>query len=203
MLISFEGIDGSGKTTQIELLRDYLTQTGNKVRVFREPGGTDVSEKVRNLLLDPDNEIDPVTEMLLFSSARSHLVKNAIHPALEDGTIVILDRFYDSTTAYQGFGRQVMSPDEILKINEMASHHTEPDVTFYLHLSYEDALKRRTDRETEDRMERADKQFFERVIKGYEWLADTQSHRFKTIQARQNVETTHALILDHIKTMID
>lgn len=195
MLISFEGIDGSGKSTQIELLRNYLTSEGKKVRVFREPGGTSVSEKIRSLLLDSNNDIDPVTEMLLFSSARSHLVKNAILPALKKGVVVILDRFYDSTTAYQGFGREVLAPEEILKINEMASHHVEPDVTFYLHLSYEEALTRRNSREKEDRMEQADQHFFERVIKGYQWLSETHAHRFKTIPAHLDVKATHDQIV--------
>jgi dTMP kinase len=195
MLISFEGIDGSGKTTQIKLLRDHIISTGKTVQVFREPGGTAVSEKIRSLLLDPENDIDPVTEMLLFSSARSHLVKNAIKPALEKGIVVILDRFYDSTTAYQGFGRGVMKPKEILKINDMASHKIEPDVTFYLHLSYKEALHRRTTREKEDRMEQADQHFFERVIEGYQWLAATYSRRFKTIPAHHDVETTNRQII--------
>ncbi|HLR31663.1 MAG TPA: dTMP kinase, partial [Fodinibius sp.] len=100
MFITFEGIDGSGKSTQIIRLREHLESKGTRVEVFRDPGGTAVSEEVRKLLLSPDYTVDTVTELLLFSSARSQLVAEKVLPTLEDGSVVMLDRFYDSTTAY-------------------------------------------------------------------------------------------------------
>jgi len=130
MLITFEGIDGSGKSTQIDLLRQYLKEMGFRVEVFREPGGTDVSEMIRGMLLNPEIDIDPVTELLLFSSARSQLVAEKVLPLLKEEVIVILDRFFDSTTAYQGFGRQSLPIKQIQQINSIATHDLTPDITF-------------------------------------------------------------------------
>ncbi len=119
MFITFEGIDGSGKSTQIANLKKAFEQEGAKVEVFRDPGGPEVSEKVRDILLNPNYDIDPVTELLLFSSARSQLVAEKVLPALDKGSIVILDRFYDSTTAYQGYGRASVSLEEIHRLNSI------------------------------------------------------------------------------------
>ena len=162
MLISFEGIDGSGKSTQIVQLVDALTQLGKKVEVYREPGGTAVSEQIRTLLLNPDSDIDPIAELLLFSSARAQLVAKKVEPALARGEIVILDRFFDSTTAYQGYGRNTTSLNDIHTINRIASQGRDPDLTFYLRMSLEESL-RRTLHMQKDRMELAGQQFFEKV----------------------------------------
>lgn len=189
MLITFEGIDGSGKSTQISLLRDYLLGEGHEVQVFREPGGTDVSEMIRGMLLNPDLEIDPVTELLLFSSARSQLVAEKVRPLLDKNVIVILDRFYDSTTAYQGFGRKSMPLEQIKLINAAATHNLVPDFTFYLRLSLEEA-RERTKNFEKDRMERAGNTFFTRVFEGFEHLAETES-RFRTINAERDVDSIH------------
>src|SRR6056297_3621849 len=142
MLITFEGIDGSGKSTQIDLLRQYLKKKGLRVEVFREPGGTDVSEMIRGMLLNPEIDIDPVTELLLFSSARSQLVSEKVLPLLKEEVIVILDRFFDSTTAYQGFGRQSLPIKQIQQINSIATHDLTPDITFYYRLGREEAADR-------------------------------------------------------------
>ena len=177
MLITFEGIDGSGKSTQISLLKERLIDLGHKVEVFREPGGTDVSEMIRGMLLNPELDIDPVTELLLFSSARSQLVAEKVRPLLEKEVIVILDRFYDSTTAYQGFGRKSMPIEQIKQINAAATHNLVPDYTFYLRLSLEEAAERTKNFE-KDRMELSGDSFFKRVFDGFEHLAKTES-RFK------------------------
>ena len=132
MFITFEGIDGSGKSTQIKRLRQDLEQEGVQVKVFRDPGGPEVSEEVREILLNPEYDIDPITELLLFSSARSELMAENVLPSLQQGDTVILDRFYDSTTAYQGYGRQSVSLDEISTINAIASHKRAPDLTIYM-----------------------------------------------------------------------
>lgn len=194
MLITFEGIDGSGKSTQISLLKDYLTEKGYNVQVFREPGGTDVSEMIRGMLLNPELEIDPVTELLLFSSARSQLVAEKVRPLLKENVIVILDRFYDSTTAYQGFGRKSLPLQQIMQINAAATHNLVPDFTFYLRLSLEEA-KERTKYFEKDRMERAGDTFFTRVFEGFEQLAKSEA-RFRTINAEHGIDTIHQEIIE-------
>ncbi|MEX2477472.1 MAG: dTMP kinase [Gracilimonas sp.] len=194
MLITFEGIDGSGKSTQISLLEEQLLEWGHEVQVFREPGGTDVSEMIRGMLLNPDIKIDPVTELLLFSSARSQLVAEKVRPLLQKDVIVILDRFYDSTTAYQGYGRESMPIDQIHQINAAATHNLVPDFTFYLRLSLSEASERTKNFE-KDRMERAGESFFTKVFEGFEYLAKTES-RFKTINAEQDIDSIHKNILE-------
>ncbi len=196
MLITFEGIDGSGKSTQISLLKDHLTKSGKEVRVLREPGGTDISELIRGMLLNPEIEIDPVTELLLFSSARSQLIAEKVKPLLADGVVVILDRFYDSTTAYQGYGRKSIPIDQVHQINKIASHEIAPDVTFYLRLSLEESAKR-TAHMQKDRMEQSGIEFFQNVIKGFDELSKSED-RFVTIDASKNVDEVHNLILSKL-----
>ncbi len=193
MLITFEGIDGSGKSTQIALLRKRLKEKGHEVSVFREPGGTDISEMIRGMLLNPELEIDPVTELLLFSSARSQLIAEKVKPLLTEGKVVILDRFYDSTTAYQGYGRNSMSLTEINQLNKVASHGLAPDITFYLRLSLEESALRTAQFE-KDRMEQSGESFFQKVFNGFEELLKTES-RFKAIDAKKSQEEVHTDIV--------
>ncbi|MBO6586467.1 MAG: dTMP kinase [Gracilimonas sp.] len=200
MLITFEGIDGSGKSTQISLLKERLTKLGHKVEVFREPGGTDVSEMIRGMLLNPELDIDPITELLLFSSARSQLVAEKVRPLLKQDVIVILDRFYDSTTAYQGFGRKSMPIDQINQINAAATHNLVPDFTFYLRLSLEEAAERTKNFE-KDRMELSGDSFFKRVFDGFEHLAETET-RFKTIDAGQDKDSIHDDIFKELQSSL-
>ena len=200
MLITFEGIDGSGKSTQIELLREKLQELGKTVQVFREPGGSGISELVRNVLLNPDYAIDPVTELLLFSSARSQLISEKVIPALDAGNIIILDRFYDSTTAYQGYGRGSLALSKIELINEIASHHKAPDFTFYLRLSIEESNKRRAHL-SKDRMEQAGDEFFKKVIKGFDEVAKAES-RVVTIDATQSKEAIHSQIINMLSSKL-
>src|SRR5690554_6332962 len=159
MLITFEGIDGSGKSTQIALLKKSLSERGWQVEVFREPGGTEVSELIRQILLDPALDVHPIAELLLFSAARAQLTTQRVRPLLEAGTIVILDRFYDSTVSYQGYGRQSLPIDVIHQINNIATQHLVPDITFYLRLPLQEAA-RRTQHSSKDRMEQAGDEFF-------------------------------------------
>ena len=196
MLITFEGIDGSGKSTQISLLKDHLSKSGKEVQVLREPGGTDISELIRGMLLNPEIEIDPVTELLLFSSARSQLIAEKVKPLLAKGVVVILDRFYDSTTAYQGYGRKSIPIDQVHQINKIASHEIAPDVTFYLRLSLEESAKR-TAHMQKDRMEQSGIEFFQNVIKGFDELSKSED-RFVTIDASKNVDEVHDLILSKL-----
>ncbi|NTW49609.1 MAG: dTMP kinase, partial [Chlorobiales bacterium] len=142
MLITFEGIDGAGKTTQVKLLKEYLTEKGHEVVLLREPGGVAIAEKIRALVLESKEDINPISELLLFSASRAALIKQLVLPALEKKAIVILDRFYDSTTAYQGYGRG-LDLEIVNQINRIASFGLEPNLTIYLDLSPEDAMSRK------------------------------------------------------------
>lgn len=193
MLISFEGIDGSGKSTQITLLKEYLEKRGSQVQVYREPGGVIISEQIRELLLNSKIDIHPVAEMLLFSAARAQLVAEKVVPDLDRGLTVILDRFYDSTTAYQGFGRKSIDLEKIHQINTIASLGREPDLTFYLRISWEES-KKRTAHLQEDRMEKAGEEFFKRVIEGFDHLSDSLP-RFAKINALASIQEIHENII--------
>lgn len=193
MFITFEGIDGCGKSTQIQLLKKYFDSKSVDCTLFREPGGTDISEQIRTLLLHGGDEMDPVTELLLFSAARSQLISEKVLPLLEAGKVVILDRFYDSTTAYQGYGRESAPLGEIKQLNKIASHHLVPDVSFYLKITPERAAKR-TEGNEKDRMERSGSHFFEKVAKGFDELS-RQEKRFVTIDGEQRVQEIHKKII--------
>ena len=201
MLITFEGIDGSGKSTQIQLLKTFIeANLGRNVVVYREPGGNIVSEKIRSLLLDTDFEIQPVTEMLLFSAARAQLVADDVMPNLKNGSIVILDRFYDSTTAYQGYGRGAAPINEIHALNHFAALGLKPDVTFYLRLDLEEAQLRRSGDE-KDRMERSGNVFYEKVIQGFDEMAKQES-RFCVLDASLSKEEIHRLITEKVVSLL-
>lgn len=198
MLISFEGIDGCGKTTQIELLKNYFKKNKITYYVFREPGGTELSEKIRSLLLHEAGEIDPVTELLLFSSARSQLISEKVIPILKKGEIVILDRFYDSTTAYQGYGRGSSDIEHINTLNKIASHNTIPDLTFYLKID-PDLANKRTAQNQKDRMESSGREFFSKVCSGYDEIAKNED-RFIVLDATLTPDEIHQQILNQINT---
>ncbi|MEC9487517.1 MAG: dTMP kinase [Prosthecochloris sp.] len=206
MFITFEGIDGAGKSTQVRKLRNLFLTRETEVLTLREPGGTDISEKIRELLLEGDSDITPTGELLLFAASRAELVQRVITPALDTGAVVILDRFYDSTTAYQGYGRK-MDLDIIHRINSIASCGLEPDLTFYLDLSPEDALIRKFSEkslplafepEELDRMERSGLDFYTRVREGYLELAASEPHRFRTLDALQSPEELHRIITETV-----
>lgn len=202
MLISFEGIDGCGKTTQIMLLKERLMREKLPVEVLREPGGTDLSEMIRSLLLNPDVQMNPVTELLLFSAARAELVAERVRPLLQQKVIVILDRFYDSTVAYQGFGRGSLPIKEIHHLNKIASQGIEPDATFFLDLDVDVALQRRMAQSGgHDRIELAGQPFYERVRDGFLYLAKTHA-RFIQLDATRAAEDLHHQIWQRVSGMI-
>ena len=175
-LITFEGIDGSGKGTQIRLLRKRLRQIGAESVVFREPGGTALSERVRELLLESELHIEPLSELLLFSAARSQLCTRKIRPLVDRGEIVILDRFYDSTVAYQGGGRRIGDSDWLSEFNARVTGGLVPDRTYYLKVSLDVSRKRRRYRE-DDRLESGGDEFFERVSSAYDRIAGEHPER--------------------------
>ena len=146
LFITFEGIDGCGKSTQIRLVTEYLDALGKEYLLVREPGGTEIGEKIRSILLDKENnEMSPAAELLLFEAARAQIVDEKIRPAIEAGTTVICDRFYDSTFAYQGVARS-LGEDLVITLNDIATSGLAPDITFLLDLSVEDAFARRKGR---------------------------------------------------------
>lgn len=194
MFITFEGIDGSGKTTQLNLLADYLIEKGYEVIKLREPGGTILSEKIRELLLDKSIQIPPMTELLLFNSARSFLVETIIKPAIESGKIVLCDRFYDSTTAYQAFGRE-LNYENVITINDLAAGGLIPDLTFYIDIDLE-THKIRTFGKDFDRMESSGDEFYKKVIEGYRKLSETNENRIKKIISKNEISDTFNEIID-------
>ena len=199
LFITFEGIDGCGKTTQIELLREFLDSKGIANTVIREPGGTEVGEKIRQLLLDKKNsDMTSLTELLLFEAARAQIVEEKIKPALDDGICVICDRFYDSSLAYQGVARG-MGTDIVKMLNNVAVAGVDPDITFFLDISVEESIARRKSRGDEsDRIESAGDSFIEKVRQGYLYAALYDSNRIRTIDAAGSVDSISSQIISII-----
>ncbi len=195
MLISFEGLDFSGKTTQIRLLVDRLKSIGYNTTLVREPGGTPISEKIRNILLDNKNsEMTQIAELFLFSAARNQLINQVILPSMKDGKIVICDRYYDSTTAYQGFGRDI-NIEAITRINEIATSGTKPDITFFIDIPIDEITKRCLSTNASiDRMESSGEEFYKKVRQGYLEIAKHEPERFFVIDGLLSVDTIHETI---------
>lgn len=199
MLIAFEGIDGSGKTTQAILLSKRLEAEGIENVVMREPGGTKLGEGVRDLLLHrTDLKINPVAEFLLFSASRAQLIVEKVNPELESGKTVILDRYFYSSIAYQGFGRGIPIAD-VESVSRFATGRRLPDVVFLVQLGLDAALKRRESAgRRADRMERAEIEFFNNVIEGFEECAKKDPKRFITVDGMQPVETISDKIFNDV-----
>jgi len=200
MFITFEGIDFSGKSTQLELLKDYLVDHNKKVEILREPGGTEISEKIRRILLDNKNEeMVAEAELFLFSASRAQLVREKILPYLEKGIYVITDRFLDSSTAYQGYGRGI--PLEVVnQIHRLAIGETIPDLTFFIDIPVGIANERRKKKSKLklDRIEIADSEFYNRVRNGYLEIA-RKEERFKVIDGTQTIETIQNQIISELE----
>ena len=174
-LITFEGIDGSGKSTQIKLISNILHKNNIDNIVIREPGGTKISEKIRDILLDNDNTISKYTEALLFLSSRSQLVNEVIKPALDRGCYILCDRYIDSTIAYQGYGRGI-DLSQIKVLNDLAIESIYPDITFILDINVNTSLSRRLTK-SKDRMEQVNENFLIKVRKAYLKIADDDKKR--------------------------
>lgn len=187
VLITFEGGEGCGKSTQIRLLAKQVEAAGLTVRVMREPGGTEVGEAIRAILLDPANAgLNPRAELLLYEAARAQIVAELIEPALEAGEVVLLDRFYDSTTAYQGHAR-ALPLDEVARLNSFATAGLEPDRTVLLDIPAAEGLRRAT-AEATDRLEAEDLAFHERVRSGFLALAAENPGRVVVVDASGSVD---------------
>ena len=201
MFITFEGIDFCGKSTQVELLKKYLTDRKKIVEIIREPGGTSISEMVRSILLDKVHEnMCNETEFLLFSSSRAQLVREKIRPYLMKGYYVISDRFHDSSTAYQGFGRG-LSLDAITNIHNLAIGDTIPNITFFIDIPVEEAENRKRQKlhHELDRIEVSERDFFEKVRNGYLFLSKDQ--RFRKIDGTKSVQEIHQQIIKEIELL--
>lgn len=199
ILISIEGPDGAGKTTQITLLKQYLEQTGYELLLTREPGGTNISEKIRTLILDRENiEMAIQTEMMLYCAARAQLVQEVIKPALEQGKAVICDRYIDSSVVYQGIARGI-GIETVYQVNEYAIQGIWPDLTIHLDLDAKEGIKRKKDQTELDRMELETMEFHEKVAQGYRTLAQRDPDRIKTIDASMSIEAIHDKIKEYVE----
>lgn len=204
-LITFEGGEGSGKTTQIRRLKKYLAQKGIPCRVTREPGGCPISEKVRKILLNPDyHHMAPMSELFLYEAARAQHVEEVIKPLLKKGVVVLCDRFSDATLAYQGYGRGI-ELQWIENLNRLSSQDIKPDITFLLDCPSDVGLKRAVQRnqvlkkEKEGRFETEEVRFHHRVRRGYLSIAKKEPDRIKVIATRQGEEK----VFEKIRHIID
>ncbi|MCB0279337.1 MAG: dTMP kinase [Calditrichaeota bacterium] len=197
MFISFEGLDCSGKSTQIRLLCDYLNKKGQSFQVFREPGDTEISEKIRSILLDAKHtQMADETELLLYLAARAQLVAEKIEKQRVK-SLIIADRFIDSTVVYQGYGRG-LNIELIQQLNNLATRGIKPEKTILLDITAAESYRRRHGRnETDDRIESSGLEFFERVRKAYLDLA-VQESRFIVIDAEQDPDLIHQEIITHL-----
>ena len=208
--ITFEGIDGSGKSTQLRFLNNFLRTKGCQALLTREPGGTKLGLRLREALLDATEEVDPLTELLVFAADRAQHVRRILVPALERGEVVISDRYADATIAYQGAGRG-FSPELISQIVQLATGGLKPDLTLLFDVSIGDATTRTTRRSTgksaargaPDRLDIEDAEFHARVRDAYLKLAAAEPKRIKVIDTSGPVERTHErvkqLILPFLK----
>ena len=203
IFITFEGTEGGGKSTQVEILAERLRALGRTVRVLREPGGTPIGEEIRHTLKhsEANRAMTSEAELLLMNASRAQLVREIIRPALAAGEVVLCDRFYDSTTAYQGYGRQ-LDPERVRTIIDFAVGVTRPDLTLLLEVPIEISEARRRSRKAKpagneperDRMEEADRAFFERVQQGFQAIAVAEPQRVRIIDATQSIDKVSGTI---------
>lgn len=200
LFITVEGIDGCGKSTQATLIAAALEAAGRDVLRLREPGGVKISEQIRAILLDPANgEMGDVCELLLYEAARAQLVHQVIRPALAAGKTVVCDRFYDSTMAYQAFA-DGLDRNMVSQANELAVDGCRPDLTLVFDLPVEDALRRRSGREAEDRLELKGLEFQERVAAGFRAVAADEPDRVKLIDAGESVAEVFSSVVDELRS---
>ncbi|MGD0350373.1 MAG: dTMP kinase [Verrucomicrobiota bacterium] len=206
--ITFEGTEGCGKSTQVELLASQIRGLGYRVRVFREPGGTPVGEEIRSTLKHSKNfvEMTPEAELLMMNASRAQLVREVIRPALAAGEIVLCDRFYDSTTAYQGYGRG-LDLALVKNVIDFAVGDTQPDLTLLLHVPPEVSAERLRSRQVilpfaRDRLEEADRHFFDRVAQGYQAVAAAEPERIRVVDGTGSIETVCARIWELVRPIL-
>ncbi|MFA7421613.1 MAG: dTMP kinase [Melioribacteraceae bacterium] len=199
MFITFEGLDFCGKSTQVQLLEKLLIGEGHKVKIIREPGGTNISEKIRNVLLDKKNsEMLIETELVLFAASRAQLVGEVIIPLLDKNAFVISDRFHDSSIAYQAFGRGI-NLEFVSELQRFVIGKAVPDLTFLIDIPIDEVVRRKAlvKQVQLDRIERSKMDFYEKVREGYLYLAEKEK-RFRKIDGTFTIEQIHKIIVDEI-----
>ena len=206
MFITFEGIDGSGKSTCIEKLKKYIEQNLdiNNFVFTREPGGTNLKEceDIRNILLDKNNDIDPKTEMLLYLASRTLHVNKLIKPSIANNKIVLCDRFFDSSIAYQGAGRN-LGLEYVKKMNYDVLDNFKPDFTFYFRIDFQTSVSRmKKNNRVLDRLELEKQDFFKKSIEGYEWLVNQEKERFIIIDATKTPEEVFKNVLNEFLRLL-
>ena len=196
MFITFEGCEGVGKSTQLNLLKEYLEETGQEAIFCREPGGTSISEQIRKVILNPENtEMAAVTESMLYASSRVQLISQVILPALKEGKIVVCDRYLDSSIAYQAYGRG-LGVDLVKKINYFAVENCMPDVTIFLDRSPAESFRATPG---DDRMEQETREFHNKVYEGYKAETATSTGRIVAIKPDFDKNVTKQLIIDALR----
>ena len=201
LFIVMEGPDGSGKNTQINLLKEYLEETGYECLITREPGGTVIGEEIRQLILNPEHkEMSPVTEMLLYAASRAQLVHEVIGPALEEGKIVISDRFVDSSIVYQGIARK-LGISTVSAVNAPGIGIYRPDGIFFIDLSEAEGLRRKKEQKNLDRMEQEGIDFHHMVSEGYRKVLSGRPEVMK-IDGGRSIDTIQKKIRNHVDELL-
>ena len=206
VFITFEGVDGCGKSTQLRLLASELRMRGLEVVTTREPGGTSLGKRLRNVLLDPQIEVDPLAELLLFAADRAQHVRTLLRPAIETGDIALSDRYADATAAYQGAGRN-FTPELISQVIEIATSGLKPDLTLIFDLPVAECLartRRRTEADSKaDRLDAEDAAFHTRVRNAYLAMAEAEADRFRVINATGSVNETHEHVMKVVMPFLE
>ncbi|MBO5087406.1 MAG: dTMP kinase [Lachnospiraceae bacterium] len=199
IFITMEGPDGSGKTTQIEMLKTYLESKGYDIVITREPGGTVISEAIRAIILNKEyQEMSHMTELLLYASARAQLVNQVIKPALAEGKAVICDRFVESSAVYQGIGRG-LGVSTVYEVNNYALGDVKPKLTIFMDLDADEGIRRKENQTELDRMEMEDLSFHKRVVEGYRQLAQLYPDRIFPVDATLPIEKIHSIIVEEVE----
>jgi len=196
-IFSFEGIEGVGKSTQINLLKEYLETNGYNTEILREPGSTITGESIRSILLDSKENLSSESELLLMFAARAQLISEKVNNSNSD--IILFDRFYDASLAYQGFGRNL--PIDFIQSLITFINCPEPCLTFLLDISVQDGFERKVN-DVKDRIESAGNEFFKKVREGYLEIANNNQSRIKVIDAMQSIDDINKSIIDHVKPLL-
>lgn len=204
--ITFEGIDGSGKSTQLRMLADTLRERGVDILVTREPGGTPLGRRLREAFLETEETVAPMAELLSFAADRAQHVEFLIKPSIADGRVVISDRYADATFAYQGAGRG-FTEQQVNSVIELATGGLKPDLTLFFDITVEEAIRRMNIRDEADakrnRMDEETAEFYGRVRESYLGIASREPERFKIIEAGRSVEAIHADVVEMVAELID